>query len=359
MATAPAYNGGFGRQLLEGRGRVRLSDWYEQYLEAQAQPGRIFEETLTTSQMSVLLQDGLRAIMFGSFAGEPTTWEQVAARETSNKEVETWVELGRLGTLRTVGEGEGYPRVRPELLPARNIRNYKYGDILGISEEMLKFDRTGLIRQLAEDQGARASQTIEEAVYTPLFATANYVKTSADNDVGNNTNATTLSAAGLELAFTTLATMKDPRSGRYLGIRPDTLIVGPRSEFAARQLLFSTQLQRVGPAATSSTADIPANVYGTGTDNVFRGMVRNLIVTPQVARGGNAYNWVLGTAKRGFVMQEVEPLQILQATGADAANEEYLTSDVFRYRVRIWFGVGFTDDRYWYLSSSSTAPTVA
>src|SRR3972149_6206933 len=266
MATAPAYNGGFGLQLLEGRGRARLSDWYEQSMAQQV--GHFQEDALTTSQMSVLLQDGLRSIMFSSFSAEPSTWEQVAARETSNKELETWVELGRLGTLRTVGEGEAYPRVRPELLPERRIRNYKYGDILAITEEMLKFARPGLIRQLAEDQGARAAQTIEEAVYTPLFATANYVKTSADNDVGNNTNATTLSAAGLELAFSTIATMKDPRSGRYLNIRPDTLIVGPRSEFAARQLLFSTQLQRVGPAATSSTADIPANVYGTGTDNV-------------------------------------------------------------------------------------------
>ena len=356
MATAPAYNGGFGLQLLEGRGRARLSDWYEQSMAQQV--GHFQEDALTTSQMSVLLQDGLRSIVFSSFSAEPSTWEQVAARETSNKELETWVELGRLGTLRTVGEGEAYPRVRTELLPERRIRNYKYGDILAITEEMLKFDRTGLIRQLAEDQGARAAQTIEEAVYTPLFATANYVKTSADNDVGNNTNATTLSAAGLELAFSTIATMKDPRSGRYLNIRPDTLIVGPRSEYAARQLLFSTQLQRTGPAVFE-TANVAANVYGTGTDNVFRGMVRNLIVTPQVARGGNAYNWVLGTARRGFVMQEVEPLQILQATGADANNEEYLASDVFRYRVRVWFGVGFTDDRYWYLSSSSTAPTVA
>src|SRR3990167_789537 len=319
MATAPAYNGGVGLPLLEGRGRARLSDWYEQSMAQQV--GHFQEDALTTSQMSVLLQDGLRSIMFSSFSAEPSTCEQVAARETSNKELETWV------------EGEAYPRVRPELLPERRIRNYKYGDILAITEEMLKFDRTGLIRQLAEDQGARAAQTIEEAVYTPLFATANYVKTSADNDVGNNTNATKLSAAGLELAFSTIATMKDPRSGRYLNIRPDTLIVGPRSEYAARQLLFSTQLKRTGPAVLE-TANVAANVYGTGTDNVFRGMVRNLIVTPQVARGGNAYNWVLGTARRGFVMQEVEPLQILQATGADANNEEYLASDVFRYRVR-------------------------
>jgi len=252
--------------------------------------------------------------------------------------------------MRQVAEGEGYPRVRPELLPDRRIRNYKWGDILAITEEMLKFDRTGLIRQLAGDQGERAAQTITEQIFTYLTTAGNYTKTSADNDVGNNTAATTFGAAGLITAFTTLSTMQDPRSGRYLGVRPDTLIVGPALEFAAKQLLYSPQTQRVGGNTTNE-------IYGTGTQNSFQGSIRNLIVEPYMGMV-NANNWILGQAKRGLIYQEVEPLQILQATAQDANNEEYLTNDIFRYRVRVWFGTGFTDDRYWFYSSSSTAPIV-
>ena len=336
------YNGGFAnlQEVLDGRSKARLSDLLE---------------TLTTSQMAVLLQDGLRAIMFNSFAGVPTTWEQFCRRETSDKEQETWVELGRLGTLGKVGEGAPYGRVRPELLPQRAVRNWKYGDILEITEEMLKFDRTGLIRQLADDQGARAAQTIEEAVYTELLTAARYAHTSADNDVGNNTGTTTFSAQGLITAFTTLATMKDPRSGRYLGIRPDTLICGPSLEFAARMLLFSPSLMRVTGAATAPTQQ---NIYGTGQDNVFRGMVKNLIVSPYVHQLGGQWMWVLLQAGRPMIMQEVEPLQILQATARDASNEGYFQKDSFAYRVRVWFGVGFTDDRYGYFSDSTTAPAI-
>lgn len=345
MVTARAFNGGFApqmiREALSGRSRLRLSDLYEMALR---------EDVLTTAQMSVLMQDGLRAIMFDSFAGQPSSWEQFTARETSNKEVETWLELGRIGTLSTVGETERYPRVRPELLLPRQIRNYKYGDILAISEEMLKFDRVGLIRQLAGDQGARAAQTITEAVFTALTTAGNYIRTSADNDVGNNTNATTFGAAGLITAITTLTTMKDRVSGRYLGIRPDTLIVGPALEFAAKQLIFGNVYNRQGGNTTNE-------IYGTGTNNPFASEIRNLIVDPYMARV-NANNWVLGQARRGLVYQEVEPVQILQATAQSADNEEYFESDVFRYRVRVWFGTGFTDDRYWYYSSSTTPPVV-
>ena len=328
-------------QILYGNGHVRLSD---------------IKEAVTTAEMSVLLQDGLRAIMFNEFAGYPTTWEQFVRRESSNKEQETWIEAGRLGTLQRLGEGEEYREARPELLAPINIRNFKYGDMLEITEEMLKFDRTGLIRQYAEDQGRRAAQTIEEEVYRALLASGSYSKTSADNDVGNNTAATTFSASGLITAFSTLATMKDPRSGRYLGIKPDTLIVGPSLEFAARQLLFSTSLYRTGRAGTT---DAGPDVYGTGDNNVFRGMVRNLVVSPFVHQLGGQWQWVLCEARNFMVYQEVEPLQILQGIQQDATNEAYFRKDVFSYRVRVWFGTGIRDDRRAFLSTSSTAPTTA
>jgi len=31
---------------------------------------------------------------------------------------------------------------------------------------------------------------------------------------------------------------------------------------------------------------------------------------------------------------------------------------VWRYYARTWFGFGIVDDRFWYYSSSTTAPTV-
>ncbi len=326
-------------EALQGSRRWRLSD---------------LREAVTTSEMSVLLQDGLRTILFNSFAGAPTTWEEFVPRMPSDKELETWLELGRMGTLAKVGEGEAYGQVRPGLYPERQIRNFKYGDILEITEEMMKFDRTGLIRQLADDQGGRAAQTIEEAAYLVAMTSGNYSKTVADNDVGNNTGATTFGPSGLITAFETLNTMKDQKSGRYLGVKPDTLIVGPALQFAARQLLNSPTLQQVGLG--TSAANAIRDTYGGGTVNPFRGLVDRIIVSPEVRRQGGQWQWILCQRNRFMVYQDVDPLQLLSKTQSDALNEEYFLKDVFSYRVRVWFGTGMRDDRFAYLSTSSTAP---
>lgn len=344
MAMAPAQMQGLREQVREalmGGRKVRLSD---------------LKEALTSSEMSVLLQDGLRTILFNSFAGTPTTWQEFIPTESSDKELETWMELGRLGTLNRVGEAEPYRQARPDLLPEKQIRNFKYGDIFEVTDEMLRFDRTGLIRQLPDDQGRRAAQTREEQAYLVLMTGGNYTKTSADNDVGNNTGATTFGPAGLIVALETLETMKDPISGRYLGVKPDTLIVSSGLRFAAQQLLNSPNLQQVaGGSADASIRD----VYGGGTSNPFRGIIDRIIVSPEVRRQGGQWQWVLCERGRFMVHQEVDPLQLLNRDQANALNEGYFMADIFSYRVRLWFGMGMKDDRFAYLSTSSTAPVMA
>jgi len=59
------------------------------------------------------------------------------------------------------------------------------------------------------------------------------------------------------------------------------------------------------------------------------------------------------------VLQEVEGLQILQESVGQVQQEGYFRYDNIRYRVRDWYGVGMLNDRYAYLSTSATAPTVA
>ena len=54
--------------------------------------------------------------------------------------------------------------------------------------------------------------------------------------------------------------MMSVASGTYLGLNPDTLICGPRLEFAVKQLLLSDNVQRVGGNTTNETR-------GTGTTN--------------------------------------------------------------------------------------------
>ena len=189
--------------------------------------------------------------------------------------------------------------------------------------------------------------TREQSCYTVVSTGGNYVRnsTTGDNDIGANTAATTFSATGLNTALTTLRTMKDRKSGVYFGVNPDTLIVAPRLESAAKQLLMSPMLARVGGSTTN-------DVYGTGGTNPFRGLVNRIVVSPRL---GTSYQWVLMEAKRAVLLQEVEGLQVQEERQNSTA---YFNADQYRFRVRDWFGVGMLNDRFAYYSSSTNAPTV-
>ena len=307
-------------------------------------------EASVTSEFPSLLRDGIRSIAFDRYMGIPTTWQEICDVMPSDKQQEDWIEENALGELPVVPEDTPYPEGKQDLDRTLAIRNYKRGLILSVTEEMIRFNKTNLIKRQAGQLGRSAANTREQSVYTVLSTAGNYVRnsTTGDNDIGANTAATTFSAAGLNTAMTTLRTMKDRKTGVYMGVNPDMLIVAPRLEVAAKQLLLSPLLQRTGGSTT-------AEAYGTGITNPFRGLVNTIIVSPRL---GTSYQWVLLEAKQAVVFQEVEGLQILQEAAGGVQFEGYFRYDRVRYRARDWFGVGFINDRFAYYSSATAAPAV-
>lgn len=307
-------------------------------------------EASSTVDFPTLLRDGIRSIAFDSYAGMRTTWQAWVLVEPSDKQSEDWAEENALGELPVVHENTPYPQGAQTLDRTVNIRNYKRGMILAVTEEMIRFNKTNLIKRQAAQLGRSAANTREQACYSVLNTAGNFTRNSStgDNDIGANTAATTWSATGLNTALTTLRTMKDRKTGVYFGVMPDTLVVAPRLEMAAKQLLLSPVLQIAEGSTTVKT-------YGTGVTNPFRGLVSQIIVSP---RFGSTYEWALLEARQAVVLQEVDGLQILQEAANRVEHEGYLLYDNIRYRGRDWFGVGMLNDRYAYYSSSSTAPTV-
>jgi len=146
-----------------------------------------------------------------------------------------------------------------------------------------------------------------------------------------------------------IGTSKDRKSGAYLGCKADTIIVGPRMEVPVKQLLLSADLNR-------ARGDDAAEERGMGTMNQYRGMVNNIIISPWF---GASYQWALcDSTKNSFVYQTVEPFNVYQEQ-ANVTSEAWLTMDKVRYLVQGYFGVGFIDDRAWFYSDSTTAPTVS
>lgn len=325
-------------------------------LTVDAEKAVLQETQQTTATMPDLLRMGLRFDAFTSYAETPSYYAQFARTISSDKQQEEYLKDAAIGTLPVVHEGQPYPEAQIDMNEGLIVRNFKRGYIVPVTLEMRKFDQLNKVRQLGELMGRAARLTEEQAVMSVITTTANYTRTSTagDNDetaVGSGANQQTLtfSAANLIVAFNILRTMKDRKTGVYLNVMPDTLIVAPKLWWAVQQLIRSPQGMRVGDAAA------PAEVYGTGTVNAFFNAINTIIVSPQF---GNGYEWAMMEKFRAVTFQRVEPVQVLQED-ENVTSESYLTRDVLRYRVRNWFGVGMTDDRFAFFSNSTTAPTVS
>lgn len=328
---------------LFGRYR-RLSEAYDAYKR-----GVFLKEAVTTADFPELLKDGLRTAFFSEFAGIPSEWDQLAQVVPSNREVETWMSNRALGSLSRVGEGTPYPQLQvPDMRPEKTIFNFKYGGLLDITDEMLRFDKLGVMQENIRDLALAAAQTREEQVFTVLTATGNFDATSSDNQIGNNTFTTGLSPTGFDTAYTTLMTMFDRNSKRPLMVRPDTIVVAPKLWLYAKQLLGSPQTTGMGDADATV-------VFGMGSTNPRAGLVR-IMSSTWLGSLGTSHHWLLCQAKRGLLLQEIEPLQLLEESPTGGGDR--FTRDVYRYRVRDWFGVGIRDSRYWVCANSTTAGTI-
>lgn len=308
---------------------------------------------LSTYNFPDALRMGLQVDLFTSYNETPVTYPSWARVVNSSKQQEEYLFDSAIGLPPVVGEGQPYPEVATDFDSGLIIRNAKRGFIIPVTEEMQRFDQVGKVRETAELMGRAMRRGEEQSAMDVITTTANYTRTNTagDNDEtvsgsGANYQAVTFSASGLITAFNILRTMKDRRTGIYLNVNPNTLIVTPKLWWAAKQLIGSNMTARGG--ATNE-------VYGTGDNNAFFNVVSTIIVSPEF---GSSFGWWLGEAKRAVTFQRVDPISLM-TEGMTSATEGYFNRDVIRYRTRNWYGVGMRDDRFAFLSTSTTAPTVA
>lgn len=306
-----------------------------------------------------LLRDGVRYLAFSGYQEMNAEWEQLARIESSNRPQEEYLLDASVGTLPKVRSGENVPEVLSSFDRGIIIKNDMYAGIVSITGDDIRFDRLGKIRQIAPTLGRAARQTEAEAVYSVITTTGNYTRTATagDNDgiVGNgaNTQTLTFNATNLQAAKLIVGTAKDRKSGAYLGFNPDTLIVAPGMEMAAKQLLMSDTIFRVGGNTTNETV-------GQGITNPYFNMVDKIIVSSWFgAKANSQYAWALCDSRQQSLMfQRVEPFNVMEENPG-MTSESYINRDVIRYKAMGYFGVGIVDDRAWFYSNSSTAPTVS
>src|SRR3990167_4966982 len=84
-----------------------------------------------------LLRDGLRGIVYESYAGTPTTWGQWTQVVSSDKQQEDWLEESGIGLIPQVAEGSPYPSIMRDLDRTVQITNAKVGAKISVTEEMI------------------------------------------------------------------------------------------------------------------------------------------------------------------------------------------------------------------------------
>jgi len=102
----------------------------------------------------------------------------------------------QLGELPVVHEAGPYPEAVLNLDRTFQIKNYKRGMLIAVTEEMIRFNRLNILKRHTARLGGAASRTRDVACYSVLTTAGNYTRdsTTGDNDIGANTAATTFSA---------------------------------------------------------------------------------------------------------------------------------------------------------------------
>lgn len=321
------------------------------WLEAKLASGamtrlKLAEALVQQPDAGNMLRQDFKFLAFTAFRDMPRTIDGFIMRETSSKPEEYYLRDAGMGLIPRTRSGMEAPALLSSFEGSAVVQNFRYSGKVSVLGDDIRFDRIGKIRQTATLLGRSSAATEEAEVYKVLTDSNNYTRNSTtnDNDLGANTGNTTLTHANFETVLATIATAKDRKSGMYLGYMADTIIIGPRMEWAVKKLLSSDSLNYGADDETER-----------GTMNVYRGALNRIIVSPYFS---NSYEYVICDSRAmGLVFQQVEPFNVIQSA-QNASNTDWLLSDKIDWVATGYFGVGFVDDRGFYYSTNSTRPTL-
>jgi len=227
------------------------------------------------------------------------------------------------------------------------IYNRKFGRIISLTEEMVKFDQTGQMIYRAKRIGEAARSKKERICLDAVLglvtsgnngswrpagtATTLYSATSTDpysSDTLDNLGGITLSdETDLDEANALFGAFTD-ENGLPMIITPKILLTGMALRGTANKICYSGQ-------SVVATAPAGSNNLYTGTTTLASSFIDSLV---------SATSWFYGDFKKQFIYTDVMPLQVLQAK---AGNEKEFENDiVLRFKARFMGGCGAVSNRY-------------
>lgn len=342
-----------------------IQEFYTNILK-EACDGNLKETAETT--FGQMLRVGVQAIAadFFLWAGNDTVFQDLVQELPSNKYAEFYSPMYG-GQLPKPVERSG--RYASSYFKGTDsmIVNLKFGRLYEFEQELWEDDKTGQIRQRAQQIGegmrivqemwALARLTGEAQTYPeditvpePQVLSKVYDPNLFGAGLGNTSQILSerLSQPALEAASIAMMKVRDPLKNRILA-KMDTLVTSVDDMFVAAKLINST-LQPSVPGTASQV--LAGNTAATGLTGGTTGFVNTInplygLYKLKVARYLPQYHWYLGQAKKGLIFQNREPLSIVQE---NPAGGESFARDVLVFRSKARWEIDWIEgsNLYWY-----------
>jgi len=298
---------------------------------------------LTKSDIPDLLLPGLKADFALAYRNElaNSVTERIATVVNTTMPVQKYAWLGAVPPMRECIDERRAPGLSAYSV---SIEDKTFESTIAVDRRAIEDDQLDLIRLRIRDLAFRVSahrhQIVVEALANGFSATGydgqSLFSTAHPTNSGTYSNRTTnaLSAASLADAMSQMMTVPDD-SGTPLGILPDTLVIGPKLQWTASELLESPVVVYKGSTTDSAS---PTNYR-----NAFQGRL-NVVISPFLTGTSDDYWFLLDTKRpiRAVLLQQRSDVPVeFAALDNPNASESAFLRDRFLYGVRGRYNVGY------------------
>lgn len=299
---------------------------------------------LTKSDIPDLLLPGLKAEFAQAYRNEldNSIASRLATVVNTTQPIQKYAWLGATPPMR-----EFVDERRPSGLQsfAMSLEDKVFESTIAVDRKAIEDDQLDLIRMRVRDLAFRVASHLHQLVVEALaagFATSGYdgvsfFHASHPTDGANtysNKGVNALDADSLAAGISSMMLVPDD-TGTPLGIVPDTLVVGPKLQWTASELVESPVVVYYANSEDS--------VGPTPYANALQGKLK-LVVSPYLQGASDDYWFLLDTKRpiRGILMQQRSDVPVeFSALDSGSGSESAFMRDQYYYGVRGRYNVGY------------------
>ncbi|MEQ1823165.1 MAG: Mu-like prophage major head subunit gpT family protein [Fimbriimonadaceae bacterium] len=297
---------------------------------------------LTKSDIPNLLLPGLKADFAAAYQTEldNSTVEAIATIINTTQPIQKYPWLGSVPSMREFTDER---RTAGLTEYAVSIEDKVFESTIAVDRMAIEDDQLDLIRLRIRDLAYRVAQHRHQMIVDALVGgfTANSYDGTAffgtthlvNSGTWSNKTTSALDDTSLAAGINAMMTVPDDQ-GIPMGVIPDTLVVGPKLQWSASELVESPVVPYKG--------NVDHTAASAPYKNVFQGKLK-LVVSPFLTGAADDYWYLLDTKRpiRGLILQQRSDVPVEFSALEGGNSEAGFMRDRFLYGVRARYNVGY------------------